>query len=117
MKFKAIILLSGFILFSAGTSQASTECGEVMKELKAMQEAQKQMMGSLVSNHESFASSLEEYSLAVGSTGKDAASKLSVKMEEAAESFRQRGLRGQKSANRLNEATEALLGRVAACLK
>ena len=82
-----------------------------------MQKAQHQIMASLVSNHEIFAASLEEYSIVV-KKGKGASrAVISQQMGDSAMAFRQRGLQGQKNMVDLNQATQDLLSRALICLK
>lgn len=83
-----------------------------------MQKTQQQVVASLVNNHESFASSLEEYSLVVKTAkGASSTSTVSTKMNESAQAFRSRGIQGKKIATKLNVATADLLARVASCLE
>lgn len=109
-----------FALALMTTSQMAhaSECGDLKKELAAMQEAQVQIMNSLVSNHETFASSLEEYSDLVSDSSSASSSKIiSKNMNQSAKAFRARGVQGKRMAGNLEKATADLMGRVAACLK
>ncbi|NUN04583.1 MAG: hypothetical protein HUU57_02365 [Bdellovibrio sp.] len=106
-----------FAILFTSNSWASPSCAQLKEELKAMQAAQKHVMASLVSNHETFASSLEEYSTLVKASQGSDIKTVSVKMNESAQAFRDRGVQGKKTAVKLNSATEDLLARVAACLK
>ena len=94
-----------------GSSQAKA-CAELKTELLAMQKAQQTIMQSLVSNHQTFAVALEEYSATATLAPKVA----SQEMKRSAQSFRSRGVQGQKMANRLNNASSDLIARVALCL-
>lgn len=107
--FWALILTSSF----AG---AANDCSNLKQELKALQAAQQQIISSLVNNHETFASTLEEYSFIVRSTSKPSRA-AALEMSESASAFRQRGIQGRQIALKLNLSTKDLLGRVAACLK
>ncbi|KYG66316.1 hypothetical protein AZI86_04470 [Bdellovibrio bacteriovorus] len=91
---------------SAVTAPDAASCSQLKQELKAMQKAQQVMMTSLVNNHETFATALEEYAV------KPAAKP----MQKSAEAFRHRGLQGKKMAHQLNQATADLIARVSACL-
>lgn len=104
-----------FLLFSA-TSFASADCQNLKQEFQAMQQAQQQVMSSLINNHETFASALEEYSTVIDATPRGA-SIVAKKMNDSAEAFRTRGLQGNKIALKLTHATNDLLVRVVACLK
>lgn len=108
-------LLCILLLTAATSAHASANCAELKKELSAMQEAQAQIMRSLVSNHETFASTMEEYS-EVLSDSKDSKS-VSKSMDQSAKAFRARGVQGKRMSDRLNNATEDLFARVSACLK
>ncbi|MGE5084911.1 MAG: hypothetical protein ACM3MG_01320 [Bacillota bacterium] len=113
---KAIILTS---LLTLVTSAAmASNCKELKKELAAMQQAQTQIMNSLVSNHETFASTLEEYSSTVDSArGSEQSRLISSDMNASAKAFRARGLQGKRTAMKLHQATGDLLERISACLK
>lgn len=107
-----------FLVLNLFASQtiAATDCTQLKQEMKDMQKAQQQIMGSLINNHETFASSMEEYSIVVKSApGRARAAAL--QMDESAQAFRSRGIQGKKIAAKLNIATGDLLERVAACLK
>ena len=108
-----------FALALAMTSQIAhaSECGDLKKELAAMQEAQVQIMNSLVSNHETFASSLEEYSELVSDSKGSSSKSISKNMDQSAKAFRARGVQGKRMASRLEKATSDLMARVDACLK
>lgn len=111
---KSAVIFS--LLVSAHPAFASSNCAQLKQELKAMQSAQAQIMGSLVNNHETFASSLEEYSSIVKhNSGSSPA--LAKNMDRSAQAFRARGIQGKKTAIQFNSASEDLLVRVAACLK
>ncbi|WP_374075833.1 hypothetical protein [Bdellovibrio bacteriovorus] len=113
---KTIAAFLSIVLF-ASNSYSATQCAQLKQELKAMQAAQQQVMASLVNNHESFASSLEEYSTVVKTAKGSSVKVVSSQMDESAQAFRTRGLQGKKMASKLNDATGDLLARVASCLK
>lgn len=113
---KTIFSFFAVILF-ASNSMAAAPCAQLKQELKAMQKAQQQIMASLVNNHETFASSLEEYSSAVGEANISSKKVVSKQMNDSAQAFRTRGVQGKKMAHQLNAATGDLLARVASCLK
>lgn len=104
-----------FLLISAN-SFASADCQKLKQELQLMQQAQQQVLKSLINNHETFASSLEEYSMAIDAAPRGAPI-VAKKMNNSAEAFRTRGLQGHKTALKLTHATNDLLARVASCLK
>lgn len=101
------------LLSSQAMAGSHNKCQGLKQELKAMQKAQSQIMMSLVNNHESFASSMEEYSLAV----EKAPATVSREMNKSAEAFRRRGVQGQRIAERLNKSTQDLIARVASCIE
>jgi hypothetical protein len=113
---KKILLLIGAGLMMAASpamARSHADCQGLKTELRAMQKAQSQIMMSLVNNHESFASSMEEYSLAVGK----APATVSKEMNKSAQAFRTRGSQGKQIAEKLNKATGDLIARVASCLE
>lgn len=114
---KALILASALVFTTTMASAASEKCQELKSELQAMQTAQTQIMGSLVNNHETFASTLEEYSDNVTGASKVSSKKsITKEMKSTAKAFRMRGVQGKRMAEKLNEATADLLSRVSECL-
>lgn len=113
MNFVSIFLT---LLFVSSLAGAASDCAHLKQELNALQAAQRQIINSLVNNHETFASSLEEYSTVVRSTPKSSSS-VALEMSESASAFRQRGIQGRQTALKLNLATKDLIARVASCLK
>ncbi|MEK2646941.1 hypothetical protein [Bdellovibrio sp. BCCA] len=113
---KTIVAFFSTVLFAAN-SYSATPCAELKQELKAMQAAQQQVVASLINNHETFASSLEEYSTVVKTAKGSSVKAVSSQMDESAQAFRSRGVQGKKMAAKLNDATGDLLARVASCLK
>lgn len=112
---KTLIAFFSVVLFAS--SSFASECGQLKEELKQMQAAQEQIMASLVNNHESFASSLEEYSTVVKSSKPAQVKGVAGEMQTSAQAFRSRGVHGKKIAKKLNAASADLLARVASCLK
>ena len=114
-------LLITLFVFLLGMSDAyasnAPSCRELKAELVAMKDAQQQIMGSLVSNHETFATSLEEFSSVVADAKKGSEQKIAEQMEESAMAFRNRGLKGKQQAMKLDKATADLIKRVSECLK
>jgi len=114
---KILVSLFVFTLIASPT-WASSKCSQLKEELQAMQKAQQQIVSSLVNNHESFASTLEEYSDASKSAQSSSEKKsVSQEMDKSAEAFRTRGVQGKEMAQKLNQATADLFNRVEACLK
>lgn len=115
---KTVATFFSILLFATNSMAAtSSKCAQLKEELKAMQNAQQQVVSSLVNNHETFATSLEEYSSAVKSAKGSSIQKVSSEMDESAQAFRTRGVQGKKMAAKLNDATGDLMARVASCLK
>lgn len=85
---------------------AANDCSSLKQELKSLQNAQTVMMNSLVNNHESFASTMEEYSSAP----------VASSMSKSAAAFRRRGIQAKKMATQLEKATSDLVARLGACL-
>ncbi|WP_413558853.1 hypothetical protein [Bdellovibrio sp. HCB209] len=114
---KSLIIATAMVLAATTASAASDKCQELKSELQAMHNAQTQIMGSMVSNHETFASTLEEYSENVAESS-TATSKKSItkEMKSTAKAFRTRGVQSKRMAEKLNEATADLLSRVSDCL-
>ncbi|UOF00752.1 hypothetical protein [Bdellovibrio reynosensis] len=113
---KSVVAFISIILF-ASQSFAASECAQLKAELKQMQTAQQQIMASLVNNHESFASSMEEYSSVVQTSQGSQIKGVAGEMKTSAQAFRTRGVQGKKIAKKLNDASTDLLARVASCLK
>lgn len=107
-----LVVGSEEVLAAKGASAGAKACAELKTELLAMQKAQQAIMQSLVSNHQTFAVALEEYSATATLAPKVA----SQEMKRSAQSFRSRGVQGQKMASRLNKASSDLIARVALCL-
>ncbi|QLY25133.1 hypothetical protein [Bdellovibrio sp. KM01] len=114
---KALILASAILIATTAASASNDNCKALKTELQSMRDAQSQIMNSLVSNHETFASTLEEYSdnlvVASGETSKKSITK---EMKASAKAFRTRGVQGKRMSDKLQEATSDLLTRVADCL-
>ncbi|WII72499.1 hypothetical protein QJS83_01275 [Bdellovibrio sp. 22V] len=113
---KTIASFLSIILF-ASNSMAASKCAQLVEELQAMKKAQQHIVASLVNNHETFASSMEEYSSVVKSAKGSSIKAVSNEMNESAVAFRSRGIQGKKMATKLGEATGDLFERVASCLK
>jgi hypothetical protein len=113
---KAILIATSLLLTAALAEASSGKCAELKKELAEMQQAQSQVMGSLVNNHETFASTLEEYSSVVTETRGSQSKAIAKEMNDSAKAFRTRGVQGKRMAGKLQEATGDLLARVAECL-
>ncbi len=110
--FGAVYLISLLVVGTASAANNS-KCQSLKDELRAMQRAQSQIMMSLVNNHETFASTLEEYAI----SAEISPSVTSTQMSKSAKAFRNRGVQGKQMADKLDKATGELLERVANCLK
>lgn len=112
MKFLLCLTVSLFSQVALAKS-----CSELKHELKAMQQAQQTIMQSLVNNHETFSSTLEEFSGQIFEAEISTSASVSAEMNHSAESFRKRGVRAKQLSQKLNQSTQDLLARVASCLK
>jgi hypothetical protein len=104
-------------LLSTSPTFANTQCAALIQDLREMQIVQKQILASLLNNHESFASSLEEYSGIINKAKGSQVRQASGKMRLSAVSFRERGLQGKETVQKLNTASDKLLEQVRHCLK
>ncbi len=109
-----MLVAMGF-LFSI--SLYAQECSQILSELQAMRKAQNTIQVSLISNHEMFATSMESYSQALSETAGRVYKTVSDNMSSSGQSFRDRGLKAQKTAQKLDLATQNLIQKVAKCLK
>jgi hypothetical protein len=105
-----IISLSGF------SAQAS-DCQQLKADLQKLLKVQSQILTSLNSNHETAASSLEEYAQLIKSSKGSGEGKIASLMNQSATSFRQRGLQGKQIATSLNKETAELIEELLKCLK
>lgn len=99
---------------------AMANCAEVIEDLKAMQKAQQSISGTLIGNHESFASILEGYSSTLAlsaSLGQPVTKEAVAKMNESAKAFRLRGQNAQKLNDKLTQASDQVIATAIACLK
>jgi hypothetical protein len=113
---KSIPMLIVAALLSVN-AQASN-CGELRQELDAMKRAQQDMMESLVNNHETFASTMEEYSSSISvAKGGPLNKTISKKMGASAQGFRTRGIQGKRMQMKFETASNDLMNRVEACLR
>lgn len=117
-KFLGVLVLAG--VWSSISMAASSDCATVAEDLKAMQKAQQSISSSLISNHETFASVLEENSdvLKTSATLGQPVTKESVNnMNESAKAFRLRGQNAQKLNVKLNQASDQVIAKAIECLK
>lgn len=117
--FGAITLITGMMM-TLNVAQAASNCADVVDDLKAMQKANQSISGSLISNHESFATILEEYSdtLHTSATlGQPVTKEAVTNMNESAKAFRIRGQNAQKLNSKLNQASDQVIAKAIECLK
>jgi hypothetical protein len=117
-----IKFLGSFIIVAGMTSPAlaSGGCADVIDDLKAMQKANQSISTSLIGNHESFASILEEYSDTLNTSanlGQPVAKEAVTNMNESAKAFRLRGQNAQKLNVKLNQASDQVIAKAIECLK
>ena len=111
---RKILITMGF-LFSLSLS--AQECTQIISELQDMRKAQNTIQMSLISNHEMFATALDSYSEALSETAGRVHKTVSVNMSSNAQSFRDRGLKAQRTALKLDAATANLIQKISKCLK
>lgn len=112
---KLVVIIGIQFIVSAALAE---KCQDLKKELLVMQQAQNQIMNSLVNNHETFASSLEEYVHSVQEAkGQTQNKAIASDMESSARAFRARGIEGKRIAQKLHMLTGELLQKVQKCLK
>ena len=112
------LILASFLLTSSAF--AATNCGDVAEELKAMQKAEQSITESLISNHETFASLLQDYSntLSTSASAGQVVTKEAVSnMSESAKAFKTRGENAEKLTRRLNQASDEVIAKAIECLK
>jgi hypothetical protein len=118
---RAILFQVAFILFAMAMSSMSfaksSDCSEVVEQLRQMKTAQVSVQETLVSNHEMMAQSLESYADAISESAGRAHKSISENMNKAANSLRQRGLKAQGIAKKLETHTDDLIKSVEKCLK
>lgn len=117
-------LTLNFTLFAlASASMAATptsSCAEVAQELRAMQKAERSITESLIANHQTFASTLQDYSstLGVSAAAGQPVTKEAVKnMSESAKAFRARGENAEKLSQRLDQASDEVIAKAIECIK
>jgi len=116
---QALILV--FLTVVALQSNALTEaqCREAKLELKAMRDAQKSLLTNMVSNNQTMASTLEEYSAQLKTSAKIrrpiSAQDISS-LHQSAAAFRAHGARESKLISKFNQASDRLFARIDACL-
>ncbi|MBK9323110.1 MAG: hypothetical protein IPM97_09265 [Bdellovibrionaceae bacterium] len=99
---------------------ASADCTEVVNDLKAMQNARTTITQSLISNHETFATILEEYSGTLNTSaamGQPVTKEAVSNMNESAKAFRVRGQNSQKLNEKLNQASDQVIAKAIECIK
>lgn len=104
-----------FVIYSFDSAFAA-DCAKYIKELHMMNKAQVALLSSMSSNHEMFASSMESYSEALDLTAGRAYKTVGKNMTSAAQSFRERGEKGQLQAQQLDTHTKKLISDLTTCL-
>lgn len=103
-----------FLIYSM---KAHAACSDLVGEMKAMKQAQSQIQNSLISNHETYAQTLESYGDALNESAGRAYKSISGNIKNSAETIRVRGSKAQKLADKLDSSTEQLVQKIARCLK
>jgi hypothetical protein len=99
---------------------AASDCDEVSADLKAMQNARASITQSLIENHETFATMLEEYSGTLNTSaamGQAVTKEAVTNMNDSAKAFRVRGQNAQKLNQKLNQASDQVIAKAIECLK
>lgn len=115
-----VIAITGMMMTANMAFAGGANCADVIDDLKAMQKANQSISGSLISNHESFASILEEYSdtLHTSATlGQPVTKEAVTNMNESAKAFRLRGQNAQKLNTKLNQASDQVIAKAIECIK
>jgi hypothetical protein len=113
----------GFLVIATAMYQpafASADCAEAAADLKAMQNARATITQSLIDNHETFASILEDYSGTLNTSaamGQSVTKEAVTNMNESAKAFRVRGQNAQKLNQKLNQASDQVIAKAIECLK
>lgn len=94
----------------------ASECKELVTELNAMKQAQQSVISSLVADNEVYAGTMESYSSALKETAGRAHKTITHNMDKSSKSVRDRGLKAQKTAQKLDVATNDLIQRLSKCL-
>lgn len=105
-----------FFVFYSFDSAFAANCTKYIQELNDMNKAQVALLGSMSSNHEMFATSMESYSEALDLTAGRAYKTVGKNMNSAAQSFRERGEKGQSQAQQLDKHTKKLIASLTQCL-
>ena len=115
-------LFGSFTLLTlmSSASYASSDCDEVRDDLKAMQKARASITQSLISNHDTFATLLEDYSGVLNTSaamGQPVTKEAVINMNDSAKAFRLRGQNAQKLNDKLNQASDQVIAKAIECLK
>jgi hypothetical protein len=114
---KALVFVTISLSCLSSQAQIASKCSGLKEELMAMRHAQHDLIQGLISNHELFASSMEEYSNLLNSTQKSSLSPfISKNMNQSAAATRSRGVSGKRLAKALDLATDDLIHRIGDCL-
>lgn len=118
MGFKTTILTVAMILI-ASTASAKTSCEPLMKDLRAMQQAQASLLKSLSQKNESMAKTLDQFSksfegLALQKKYLRRADIVGLKI--SAKAFREHGNREEQLIKRFEDAAGELFNQVESCL-
>lgn len=110
------VMIFSVLPFSPSFAKSSN-CAEVIEQLRQMKEAQASVQETLVSNHEMMAQSLESYADALTESAGRAHKAISENMGKAATLLRGRGLKAQNISKKLETNTDDLVKSVEKCIK
>jgi hypothetical protein len=115
---KALVFVTLSLSCLSSQAHLTSKCSGLTEELMAMKQAQLELMQGLTSNHEVFASSMEEYSKLFNNPQRGHASaSISKNMNQSAAATRSRGASGKRMAKTLALATDDLIHRISDCLE
>jgi hypothetical protein len=125
LTYLALLVLTLFVFlfvpraFSAPipSSRGNGSCHALIEELNQMRKAQNQIITSLAQNHDMFADQLSDLSFELSLYRKTVPQKALDSMEKSAQAYHARALKAQQSAEKLDDLTGDLIGRIQHCLK
>lgn len=114
MKLKALVFVT--LSLSISFSWASSDCNDLVGELRAMKKAQQVILQSLADNHQKFSLTLSELATETELANGKVSNTVIKSMRESSRSFKNRGQTAENQADKLGEATSDLIERVESCL-
>lgn len=109
-----VVILTSFLLQNPAWA---SNCKGLSEELRAMKKAQQSMLQSLADNHLKMADSLMEVTVDLELSNGDLPSPVMKSLRGDAKAYQKRGESARIQAQKLDQATAALIQRVEGCLK